>query len=93
LAPLCQQMGWQVPTPTRWETFTAKPRKLPATEVAFNKVELYLKECLERGIELPATQQAACDGSKANERAFRRACAVKRTNFISLRHQVSKTYT
>jgi hypothetical protein len=90
LAPLCQQMGWKIPTPTRKEALTTKVRALPATETAFSKVEGYLKECVKRGVELPVTQLAACTGAEVNVRSFRRACAAKRTNFEALRHRISK---
>ena len=90
LAPLCQQMGWAIPTPTRKETFTCTPRPLKATEAAFEAVQQYLAQCLVQGSEVPTTQKEACRGANADVRTFRRACAARGTDFYALRCQTLK---
>lgn len=90
LAPLCQQMGWPIPTPTRKETFTCAPRPLKATEAAFEAVQQYLAQCLAQGREVPTTQKEACRGANTDDRTFRRACDAKGTNFYALRCQTLK---
>ena len=88
LAGLCQQMGWEIPTPIRSVEITGQAPKISATENAMEQVKRYLGQRHVAGDSVPGSQQEACTETGVSLTTFRKALIAEGLDYYGFKSRV-----